>query len=820
MSAERFKIPASLLDSRCDPDSLGFETTDEVAPLAEMIGQERAVSALELALAIEDPGFNLFISGLPGTGRNTILRGHVERLALRSPIPPDWGYVHNFQDPSQPVPISLPCGRMQALAADMDELIDTVRRDVPRVFESDEYSQRVDAAMQGLQTQRQEKTAAMEKAAAAVGFLLGSTPAGVTPLPAKDGRPLSQEEYAALSETERLALQQRASQLQSVINRTLADIRRLGKAAMEETRNVDKEIVRFTLTPIIDELQEEYKDFPEIVTYLDQVEADMVERHDHLKPKEPTPGSSGQPATDEEAFIRYRVNNLVDNTRCASAPIVFEHNPTYYNLFGRIDYQARLGTLNTNHMMIRCGAIHRANGGYLIVQARDLLTSPLSWQTLKRTLHSREICIENMGEQYSPLPSSTLRPMPIPVDAKIIIVGTPDVLMLLQALDEDFQRYFKVTADFDTLMERTPENIAKYAAYISGRRHEAGLRPFHKTAVARVIDHSSRLAQHREKLTTRLMDVADTVTEANYWAGVSQADTVTGEHVKQAVEQRRYRSSLTEDRMQELIREGVIRISTDGEAVGQVNGLAVISLGDFSFGKPSRITARVALGRGQLVNIERETKLSGKIHDKGFMTLAGYLQGKYGYDKPLSLRASISFEQSYSGVDGDSASSTELYALLSAISGLPLAQGIGVTGAVNQYGDVQAIGGATQKIEGFFAVCKSKGLTNRQGVIVPRDNLKHVVLNDEVVVAVAAGQFHIYGVATVDEGIEVLTGVPAGEWQQEGGYPDGTVHARVEQRLTEMAQSVQEFDRDFDRETPPTGATAADAPLQDQDRGN
>ena len=819
MSAERLKAPVSMLNNRCDPDSLGFETTDEIAPLAEMIGQERAVSALELALTIEDPGFNLFISGLPGTGRNSALRDHVERLARRRPSPPDWGYVHNFEDPSQPVPISLPCGRMQALAADMDELVDTVRRDVPRVFESDEYSQRMEAAMQDLQSQRQEKTAAMEQAALTAGFLLGSTPAGVTPLPAKGGRPLSQEEYANLSETERQELQQRAEQLQQSINRTLGEIRRLGKAAMEETRNVDKEIVRFTLTPIIDELQEKYQDFPDIVTYLDRVEADLVEHHDHLKPKEPTPGSPGQPTTDEEAFIRYRVNNLVDNTRCESAPIVFEHNPTYYNLFGRVDYQARLGTLNTNHMMIRCGAMHKANGGYLILQARDLLTSPLSWQTLKRALHSRDICIENLGEQYSPLPSATLRPLPIPVDAKIIIVGTPDVLMLLQAVDEDFQRYFKVTADFDTLMERTPENIAKYAAYIAGRRREAGLRPFHKTAVARIIDHSSRLAGHQEKLTTRFMDVADIVTEANYWAGTTQAASVTGEHVKQAIEQRRYRSSLPEDRIRELIEEGVIRISTAGEAVGQVNGLAIMGLGGFSFGKPSRITARVALGRGQLVNVERETKLSGKIHDKGFMTLTGYLQGKYGYDKPLSLRASISFEQSYSEVDGDSASSTELYALLSAISGLPLAQGIGVTGAVNQNGEVQAIGGATQKIEGFFAVCKTKGLTGRQGVIVPRDNLKHLVLDDEVAAAVAAGQFHIYGVATVDEGIEVLTGVPAGEWQKDGGYPAGTVHARVEERLHEMAQAVREFGRGDGQETAVAGAAAAETPRQDQERG-
>lgn len=793
MGIERLEVPSRLLNKRCDPNSLGFETTGEVAPLEGMIGQQRAVSALELALNIDEPGFNLFVSGLPGTGRNTALRGHVERLAARKPVPPDWGYVHNFQDPSQPVPVSLPCGWMRMLAADMDELVGTVRRDVPRVFESDQYTERMEAAMQSVQARRQEMTAAMEQAAAEAGFLLGSTPAGITPFPARNGQPLSQENYAALSGAEREGIREQSDRLQQFINRNLADIRRLGKAAVEEAREVDKEIVRFTLTPIIDELQDKYSDFPEVVAYLDRVEADLVENLDYLKPKETAPGPSGPAATDEEAFVKYRVNDLVDNTSCESAPIVIEHNPTYYNLFGRIDYQTRMGTLNTNHMMVKSGAIHEANGGYLILQARELLANSLAWHTLKRTLRSQEISIENMGEQYSPLPSSTLRPKPIPVNAKIIVVGTPDVLLLLQATDEDFRRYFKVTADFDTLMERTPENVVKYAAFVAERCRDGELRPFHKTAVARIIDYSSRLAEHQEKLTTRFIDVADIITEADYWAKASENGLVMGGHVKKAIEQRRYRSGLREDRLQELIEDGVIRISTEGEAIGQVNGLAVLASGDAAFGKPSRITARVSLGRGQLVNVERETRLSGKIHDKGFMILTGYIQGKYGYDKPLSLSASISFEQNYGEIDGDSASSTELYALLSAISGLPVAQGLGVTGSVNQNGDVQAIGGATQKIEGFFDVCNAKGLTNRQGVIVPRDNLKHLALNDEVAAAVEAGRFHIYGVSTIDEGIEVLTGVPAGQRQENGGYPEDTVHHLVEQRLNEMARTAREF---------------------------
>ena len=793
MVAERFDVPAQMLNRKCDPDSLGFETTEELTPLDGMIGQERALSALQLGLDIQEPGFNLFISGPPGTGRNTAVRAHLEHVASRKEIPPDWGYVHNFQDPSQPEPISLPCGMMRVLAVDMGELVDTVRRDVPKVFESDDYRERIETAMQGLEARRREMGEDLEKTAIQAGFTLRSTPGGITPVPVKEGRLLSDQEYSALSEAERDSINEQASRLRQAIGRVFADIRRLGKAAQEETREIDKEIVRFTLTPIIDELQEKYADHASVVAYLDQVEADMIEHLDALKPDDPAPAPTRWSPAAEDPFVKYRVNELISNANCGYAPVVFEHSPTYYNLFGRIDYRARMGTLVTDHMMVKGGAIHEANGGFLVVQAHDLLASPLSWQTLRRTLRSGELRVENMGEQYSPLPTSTLRPKPIPVNAKIIIAGTPDILRLLQALDEDFRRYFKVVAHFDTVMQRSLENVAKYAAFVAARSREGGLKPFHKTAVARIIDHSSRLAEHQEKLTTRYMDVVDILTEANYWAGAAGSGTVMGDHVEKAIEQRRYRSSLTEDRLRELIEDGTLHISTDGENVGQVNGLALLALGDAVFGKPSRITARVSLGRGQLVNVERETKLSGKIHDKGFLALTGYLRGKYGHDKPMSLNASIGFEQSYSEVDGDSASSTELYALLSAISRVPIAQGIAVTGSVDQNGNVQAIGGATQKVEGFFEVCKAKGLTGRQGVIVPSDNLQHLTLNDEVVAAVEEGRFHIYGVSTVDEGIEVLTGIPAGERQEDGTYFDGTVHHLVESRLQEMAQAARKF---------------------------
>ena len=686
---------------------------------------------------------------------------------------------------------------MRQLARDMDELVATSRREIPRAFESDDYSHRVEEAMKEVQAQTKAVTEDLDQRALAAGFSLRTTPAGITPVAVKDGRPLTGEEYEALSKDVRSRLTERAEELQHSIGHATAELRRLSKAAVEQSKEVDQQTVRYTLSPMIEELQATYNEYPDVYSHLEQVATDMAEHYHTFKATDEAaqasaPGIPGVP-TDEDVFGRYRVNDLVDNTSCVGAPVIFEHSPTYYNLFGRIEYKARVGTFTTDLTMIKCGSLHKASGGYLIVQARDLLSTPLSWETLKRTLRSGELRIENIGEQYSPLPSSTLRPAPIPFNARIIMVGTPDVLRTLQVVDEDFHRYFKVAAEFGSLMDRTPENLAKYAAFVAARCQRDGMLTFHKTAVARVIDYSSRLVEHQRKLTTRFMDVSKIVTEANYWARKAGADTVDGEHVKTAIDQLRYRSSLTKDRLRELIEGGTIHIATEGEAVGQVNGLAILSLGEYSFGKPGRITARASLGRGQVMNIEREARMSGKIHDKGFIILTGYLQGKYGQNRPLSLQASIGFEQSYSEIDGDSASSTELYALLSRLSGLPLAQGIAVTGSVNQNGDVQAIGGATQKIEGFYDVCRAKGLTGDQGVMIPRDNTHNQVLKDEVIEAARAGEFAIYAVATIDEGIEVLTGVPAGELQEDGTYPEGTVHYLVEQRLDEMARRARDF---------------------------
>lgn len=816
MSIEHLKVPIERLAPFCDPNSLGFETTDEVEPLEGTIGQDRAVSALEMGLEIDAPGFNVFVSGGPGTGRSSALRSYLDRIAPGRPNPPDWGYIHNFQNPTQPVPVSLPCGMMRELRDDMDQLIETCRARIPNAFESDDYTHRIDEVMTEIQRQRQEISEELESQARSKGFAISSTQVGITPVPLHpEGRPLTQSEFGQLPGAEQDRLRAAADEIQRSIAHMTAEYRRLDKEANDRRLEVDAELVRFTLKPIIDDLQEKYADHSHVVGYLDDVEADMVVNTQVFKVET----DDGHVADDRSAqgkenfFARYRVNDLIDNTLCNGAPVEFEENPSYYNLFGRIDYRATAGVMTTDHTMISPGAIHRANGGYLVVQARDLLKSGLAWDTLKRVLRSGEIRVENIGEQNTPLPTTSMRPQPIQVSAKVVLVGTPGILSLLRRSDEDFRRYFKVTAEFDGTMERTPENLSRYAAFVASEVARNGLRRFDSSAVAVVLDHSSRMVGNQTKLTTRFMSVSDVLTESDYWAGKSGSNTVRLEHVEKALRQREYRVSLGEERLRESIENDTIRIDTQGEVVGQLNGLAVYYLGEHSFGRPNRVSARVSVGTGRVINIDRETRLSGRIHNKGFLILNGYLQGKYGHDSRLSMSASITFEQSYSQIEGDSASSTELYALLSALSGLPIRQGIAVTGSVNQAGEVQAIGGATYKIEGFFKVCEARGLTGSQGVMIPKDNVRNLALRPEVVKAVSDRKFHIYAISTIDEGIEVLTGVEAGDLGEDGEYPDETVHFLVERRLSEMSRRArrdQQRQRDRDPSDPDPSDTTDD----------
>lgn len=798
MSDFGFKeVPAERLKAVCDPGRFKFKSTDEVPPLEGTIGQARACAAIEFGLRIKAHGFNLYVAGPVGTGKSSTVRAFVSKIAKEEPVPPDLCYLHNFADPSSPISVTLPPGKGREFQRDMDELIRDCEREIPKAFESKEYHRERERITSQFERRRDELLEQVKERAFERGFLIQRTPQGLVYIPIKDGKPIAQEEYEGLPESEQARIREQGKAVQAELNEVIAESRRLEKEMWREAKVLDEATALFSVGYLIDELTRKYKWHPRILEYLEAVKQDMVEHIEEFR----APGRApAQPLGMEvvgqsPSFERYRVNLLIDHSSTEGAPVVFEPNPTYHNLFGGIEYQSRFGTMVTNFTLIRPGALHRANHGYLLLQAKDLLFHPFSWDGLKRALKSRQIRIENLAEQFRTVPTSTLKPEPVPLDVKVILVGEPIYYHLLHRYDEDFKKLFKVRADFDTVMPWTEKEMEMYAAFVSARCREEGLRPFDPTGVARLVEYGAWLAGDQAKLSTRFIEIADVVAEANYWAGLEQAPIVGARHVERAIEAKEYRSSLIEKKIRELIEEGTLLIDLIGEKVGQVNGLALLQIGDYAFAKPSRITARVYVGRAGVINIERETELSGQIHSKGVLILSGYLHGKYGMERPLGLSASLCFEQLYEEVEGDSASSAELYSLLSALSGLPIRQGIAVTGSVNQQGEIQPVGGVTRKIEGFFEICKVKGLTGDQGVIIPAQNVRNLMLKDEVVEAVKAGRFHIYSVETIDQGIELLTGVKAGKLLEGGRYEPGSVNDLVAKRLWAMARALKGYER-------------------------
>ncbi len=795
-----YLVPAGKLRRECDPRTLKFRTTADVEPLSDTIGQDRAVSAMDFGLSIEADGFNVFVSGLPGTGRSTELQMQVERIAATRPAPRDWCYVFNFGDPTRPRALSLPPDRGHQLGHDIDEMIVIVRREVPKAFDSDEYAQRRDQVNREMQAQRERMFEGLQKEADARGLAVNAGPMGITTVPVVEGKPITKEQYDALDDDQRHALQERTAELDSIIAQMAPQLRRLDRSTTELLGGLDRQVMTSIASPLLDDIKREYGRDAEVAEYIDRLGADMLENIDAFRGQEEAQQQAALPMlaaaqNRDGVFDRYKVNVIVTHAAEDHAPVVFEQNPSYYQMFGRMDYRTSFGAMVTDHTMIKPGALHRANGGFLLVQALDVLTQPQVWQTLKRALSTGCIRLENIGEQISIIPSATLSPEPIPLNVKVAMIGTARTFQLLQSADEDFRKLFKARADFTTDVERTPANVQNYARFVSRQVELLGMRPFDAEAVARVVEESSRMVANQEKLSLRMMDIVDLLIEADYWACDKRAKRVRAEHVDLAIEQKDYRSSLIEDRVQEFIENGTIKVDVEGAVVGQVNGLSVYSLGDYAFGRPARITARVSLGRGQVVNIEREVQKSGSSHSKGFLILNGYINGKFAHRQPLSFAASITFEQVYDEVDGDSASSTELYALLSAITDVPLKQGIAVTGSVNQLGEIQAIGGVNEKIEGFYAVCKSRGLTGEQGVMIPHDNLRNLMLKPEVVDAVARGQFHVFAVSTIEQGIEILTGLAAGRLRKDGTYADGTVFRKVTNALEAMTKRAIEVNR-------------------------
>lgn len=774
----------------CTSEELGCARTDEIAPLDAIIGQERAVRALEFGLEIDDRGFNIFVAGLPGTGKNTAVQSFLESIAKTKPTPPDWCYVYNFKEPNNPRAIDLPAGKGKMFARDMKEFIWAVRREIPKVFESEEYAKQREETVETFTNERNRLFAELNERAAKAGFIIQPAPTGLFIVPVIDGEPVKDKEFAALPPEKQRELIRRREELEEDVASTFREVQNIERRAHEAVRDLDQRVARFVLGHLLKELRDKYAGLPAVMAYLEAVESDIISNLSLFR-GEREGERHAPPWAKEDPFRRYEVNVIVDNSETAGAPVVVEYNPTYNNLIGRIEKEAVFGALITDFTMIRAGSLHKANGGYLVIPIEELLRNLFSWDGLKRALRESEVVIEEAAERLGFLATKTLQPEPIRLKLKVILLGDPLLYYLLYHFDPDFQELFKVKAEFGTRMDRTPENVRKYAAFFCMLCKKEELLHLDASAVAKLVEYGSRLAEDQTKLATRFSEIADVVREACYYARKEGADYAKAEHVRRAIDERFYRSNLIQERIQEMIVRGTVMVETTGAKVGQVNGLSVLSLGDISFGKPQRITVTVAAGKEGVIDIEREAKLGGRIHTKGVLILTGYLTEKYAAEAPLTLAARLVFEQSYEGVEGDSASSAELYALLSALSGVPLRQDLAVTGSVNQKGEIQAIGGVNEKIEGFFDVCRAKGLTGEQGVLIPAANRENLMLREDVVEAVREGRFHIYLVKHIDEGIEILTGVPAGERGPDGSFPEGTIHGKVAARLKEMAAQLK-----------------------------
>jgi lon-related putative ATP-dependent protease len=809
MRDESGRLDPAKLYQYVDPEQFPFETTDEVEDLTEVIGQPRAVEAMRFGMGIEEKGFNIYAMGSPGIGTESLMRRFFEERAQNEPAPSDWCYVKNFEDDNVPKAIELPAGIGVQFRDDVDELVEQFHTALSAAFESEEYQSRRQSMMEEFGEKQQQGFEDLQRRAREENVRLIRTPAGLAVAPVRDGEVLSPDEIQELSEEEQQRLQEKVEEMQEELQGILRQVPGWQREMRQRLDELNREMANLAIGALIDEVREKYSDYPDVVEHLDAVQEDVVENAENFLPQQG--GQQGglqqqlqemlqggdpqgrQAMLQEVLMRRYKVNVIVDNSETRHAPVIYEDNPTYQNLIGRIEHMARFGALMTDFHLIKAGALHKANGGYLLLDARKVLTEPYAYEGLKRAMDSGKIRIESLGRQLSLISTVSLEPEPIPLDVKIGLYGNRMIYYLLTQFDPEFAELFKVQADFHEEMDWDEENQQLYARLIGTMVHEAELQPFDRGAVAQIIEHSARMVGDSEKLSTKGEIVGDLLREANHWAKENSNGVVTAEDVQRAIDAQIYRAGRLRERMQEAILRDTILIDTEGEEVGQINGLSIIALGGFMFGRPTRITARTRMGKGEVVDIEREVELGGPIHSKGVLILAGFLGARYAEEKPLSLSASLVFEQSYGQVEGDSASSAELYALLSSLARAPIRQSMAVTGSVNQRGQVQAIGGVNQKIEGFFDICKGRGLTGDQGVIIPQSNVKNLMLRQDVIDAVKDGEFQIYPVQSVDEGIEILTGVPAGERGPDGNYPEGTINYRVEQRLGELAEKRSEF---------------------------
>ncbi len=780
---------------KCNPAELGFKTTADVEPIAGILGQSRALKALEFGSRMDGDGFNIYVLGTPGSQRHEVVAHFLQQESATKSQPIDWCYVNNFADPHKPKGIALPPGRGAQLKQDMDQLIDDLRSSIPATFESENYRNRLAEIEEEFNEQSKQAQETVEAEAEKEGLGLIPTPHGFAIAPIRDGKPLAEEDFMKLPEKEREQTQKAIERISVQLAKFFDNIPKLHKERRQRARELDKNVTMFAVGSLIKDLREQYEDHSTVVEYLDAVQQDVLDNVQDFRGGE-SHGEimlPGMQSDQTDRFERYAVNVLVDNSSTDGAPVVYETHPTYQNLIGRVEHASQFGALITSFTMIRPGALHSASGGYLVLDAEKILVQPYAWDGLKRAIQDGEIRIESLGQMLSLVSTQGLEPDAMPLNVKIVLIGNRYLYYLLCQLDPDFSQFFKVAADFEDRIPRSPDNVQLYARMLASIANQKSLRSFDASAIARVIDESCRRAGDSEKLTARMRMVTDLMCEADYCAGARNAKIVAADDIDAAIEQHTFRHDRIRSELQEAIQRNTIHVSTDGEAVGQINGLSVLQLGDFIFGQPSRITATARLGVGKVVDIEREVKLGGAIHSKGVLILSSYLDSRYTTDVPLSLSASLVFEQSYGQIEGDSASIAELVALLSAIAGIPVRQSLAVTGSVDQKGAAQAIGGVNQKIEGFFDVCSARGLSSEHGVLIPQDNVQHLMLRKDVAQAVAEQRFKVYPLIHVDQAITLLTGLVAGERDADGQFPEGSFNQQVDQALRKLAGQRKEF---------------------------
>lgn len=781
------------LKNICNPNMFNFETTAEITDNNLVYGQERGIKALEFGLSINSKGYNLYLEGPAGVGKTMYTRKYVNELASKQKTPDDWCYIYNFNDANEPIAVSLPAGSGKEFKECMDSFIIDIRKYLRKTFSNEDFEKEKALIRQGFDEKKDKLLANLNKQCLKFGFQVKSAQNGIYMMPVLNGKTIEEDEFETLDEATKKDFEEKSNIVQEYIIQAIGQIKLIEKDADKKIDEWQSNIALLTINAYINPIRASYKKYKKITAFLDNVKKDILKNLNYfIKEVEVEPTPQNPKPESVKPWLNYRVNLFIDNSNLEGAPVIMDTNYMYHNLFGKLEYENQFGMLKTDFTMLKPGLLHKANGGYIILQAQDLLANQICYDTLKKALLVKELSIENNMEQRSYMVMISLKPEPIPLNVKVILLGDSNIYHTLLALDPDFRKLFKIKAEFEEDAPRTTENVNKLAKFVHNYCEREGYLPLDREAMAKVVEFTSRLTEDKEKLSTHFSEIGEIIAESSTWAKLARKKVITKDFVEKTLSERIDRIKKYDSKYSEMIQDNTLLINTEGYETGVINGLTVMTIGDYTFGKPSRITANTYMGKTGIVNIEREVEISGPSHSKGVLILSGYLGEKFAQDFPLSLTASLCFEQLYNGVDGDSASSTEAYAILSNLSGIPINQSLAVTGSVNQKGFIQPIGGVNEKIEGFYSICKMKGLNYEQGVIIPIQNVKNLHLPDEIINAVKEGKFHIYAVSTIDEGIEILTGVPAGKKNASGKFPAGTINYLVYEKLKKYYENGKE----------------------------